>query len=724
MTFQFNHQYDLLEKTIHFPPPSSSIASTSISNNLEEDFSLKQETLAKIHTHSGDYITLATNVWDALIHRNPTIQEKVNQFTQRHRAKIKELLRGATWYKLKANLKDKMELGSEEEGISWQTFRNEAKKLIESMVETVAIQLELPKHHWFDTGTIGYQSDIDTVLCVESGVSEQDQMLLKILFDTGWSFVFQGLSGTQADIESYLMHPGQTKKTFSKLSSPEAKKNFIRLELSMAFLQARKGFGTNLKGWKTFQSQMLDQIDNFSLRSTLGQIFNEVEAFESVILTGIEEAQSQFGKNQRSPEELKQASLIYKTARLLTLSKQMDDDLTQITRKQKFLDSSSQNIDSETKKNVIRELERLEVRLATCAAVRNSFFDEAYFTQGAFNVVCNNEGGQVSHKRDKNILSLLESNQENPKEFSIISKKTYPFSKTEELIASQQENLGMLQNKIHKCEYTKQEASQIAVEVSKYSERTMTSSVQLLDKVTTLYPENKIILSLFNEAKKIHYKTVELEKCKRQFVLNKETSKSTLETLLTETYKTSTHVNRSLHFDCLKEMLDRGGSAYGLEVEEEMLERKIKEDTQKLLDHFESNGKWGAEELLPKQKYDLALTFLKQKNYIQLKERSNDFQIEPPMPKLEAVLKARSGFPRLKDQEVQNLHQSSLQITTQAIDLVSKESVNRFHQLIGIVSAKILALSVECKIIPSPSFEHFQECSILEIWENTNPEDL
>lgn len=539
--------------------------------------------------HAGlTFDTLSTQLWKHLTNlpESPESQEiatKISAFKEEYATYI-DLLKGTTWKEhinvLEARLKDNPgDKEAKEESAKLAAFRAKAVHLQEELTQLAAKATCIPfgDKGWMRFGTAGNTSDIDNVYSTDSRTLHANQMLIKLFADTAYTYIFgeDSVSGLQLDIETYLEHPGSAQAMGPAFSGPLSNALFY-LELSMVQLAMRKNaFGTSEEGWSKHKEHC-KTFHNGPLQASLMQICSDVEILHAQVqvdilcellkhhppktLTQTEidrmaqkptvetiqslqtaATESVGGDEKAFQKAYKLASMAYKAPRLLKLSQQMDEDQRKI---------NALYTDPLRNGSQIREL---EMHLIARALLRNTFFDESYFTASAYNIVCDSEGGQLSKRRDEKILRTIEEHREgfrlSPRPISRVTRR--PRTPIE-CIISANENIAQFYAHTHESSQYTRTAYDLAIDSSKYAERITNSALTMLDLIEEQLqkaptqaatprssrmslkhilsrPKKQILETRLQEIRTqvlaLHKIATGLENCKRQAELNDEMNK-------------------------------------------------------------------------------------------------------------------------------------------------------------------------------------------------------
>lgn len=574
---------------------------------------LKSECLYLIYNTSSSFGELSNNLWDKLSGKslNPdlkestqaihaTIESEITDFKNKYDAEIKQMST-TNWKDYISDLSKKIANNPQSEELQekWKSiaeFRGAAVRLQNKLTGLAASAVGIEHTKWGAFGTPGNGSDIDNTYTSDPNIPQVDQMMVKFFADTLYTYIFGAdtLSGIQLDLETYLEHPGSAWDTEKEISGSSINQ-FYYLELSMGELQMRNACESDAE-WNAYKASRIRKFSD-PLKEVLEKIFKEVELFYKSVqinilcevlkkynnietdpyqkneimqsedgLAKLHNAARQAVENSiglgpqgkaHSPEFLdkaykqavKRADAIYKCPRLMKLSELMDQDVTELNN----LLKSDLPASKKTEKK-----DEIELRLAARARLRNSFFDESYLTSGAYNIVCDREGGQLSKRRDDENLRLLETARltSNVLDFPIVSRKFRSRATPIEHVNSARENSAKLYHENHSKhqnpspdkteEEVYKEKVDIAINSSKYAERTTSSSLEALKMMQKKINELKssspdsVELDLLQQEieqtqikiSNLHKKAGGLEKCKRQTEINDTTTKKCLENVL------------------------------------------------------------------------------------------------------------------------------------------------------------------------------------------------
>lgn len=711
------------------------------------------------------------------------IKNEIATFKSKYCTRI-EQMRKTTWKKYIGALSKKIEENPQSKMLQkeWNQiaeFRAAAIQLQNKLTALAALITGI-KHssdEWSAFGTDGNESDVDNTLSTSS-IPQIDQMLIKVFADTSYTYIFGSgaLSGDFFDIETYLEHPGGAREVEVKISKTVMGQLYY-LELSMAELEMRNAFGDNIKGWNSYTANCLN-YHTAPFRDILDSIFCDIELFyrqvHSDILSKFLFISFSNDIANRPPLTLdtnyKMSAKAYKFARLITLSHQMDQDILELAKLP---------CKDERNSNDINKADLLELRIAARGLLRCSFFDESYLTCGAYNITCHREGGQLSKRRDEEILRKVEVCRTASSIFDmpIISKKLRSTATPLEYVISAKENSAKFYHIVfayscninNKTSVTKslqnllEEKIDIAICSSKYAERVTSSSLavlkmmqQKLNKEFNLNKDLQEELANVNaKALLLHQIASGLEKCKRQKEINDLIAKKLLKEAL----------SKKIGFEIQSNEKFNNQMKY------------INEAIDSIIEKFQPDGKYFNQELTPTDKYNLYLCQFEQHVFKPLNHLSKEYLTEtkcgstqalfsnqvttnsltlskkitqnqnnknffyffkPSLPlrkdeeagpaakltsgdpAIDAIIRAKAGLSRIGDLEVQALHKLSR--NTQMMRELGLGSINEiegYFNDINILSSSILKLAQATGIVPLPV--KTIGISLINLWQKTDP---
>lgn len=434
---------------------------------------LKRELLGEFESavaSQPNFPNLSEKTLELVQSKYPALTEKIVAFQSRHNDKCSALKGGLSWSVIKKNYADG--LISDQEMEQWEKFRQEAKNLIEEMVNQIVRDTGRPEPKWVAIGTPGYASDIDNVIYSEPK-DEYGIALGKALFDTLWLAIFKGTSGRQIDLETYTSQIGN-RETLTKLESEDQKAQYAAIGFMGAHIQNYRCLNAEQK--EKYQKKFLDLVEKqlgAPKREVYAKLFKDVEDFENHIQSEIcKKGNLDEKKVDVNSETYKLAKFAYKTPKILQISKRIQE--------------CENKIDALRKRgNNTKEIEKLEVEIAEYGLMREAFMDEGYVSQGAYLDICKRGGGQAEARQWEAVSHQLHHGTgmgitSAPAQSSV--------SSPQDLVESIQENAALAVLKYEAYE----DHTQGIIETSKYSDRITTAAGALLKQVTS--QEDKVVL--------------------------------------------------------------------------------------------------------------------------------------------------------------------------------------------------------------------------------------
>ena len=672
-----------------------------------------KSTIIKAIFKPNGFNTAAGDIWYELKFRNRDIQAKIDAFKKRHPDKVSQLQKSSWKDKIKEE-GSKMRTVVDAQGASWESFREEARQLQEEVVELAAKELGIPTPDWKNEGTRGYQSDIDNVIVPKPQTKEINQMLIKILADTCWYYMFGGLSGTQADLEVYLPHPGFSRATELNMS-PESAPQFTRLELEMGLLEVFRGFD-NPADWESFIEDFIEsmpemQVEIESIRQNIETFESAIQegtlrqAYMNVFLQGVEEPRTQvrtYDVAQKldiselhqmifSPDELQKARYQYTAPRLMIISELMDKNNKLIKSKKSQLTSTVANT------TLIQEISKLELANASYAALRNALFSESYSTQSAMITVGGAKAGQREKRHiEESIESMSSAIEKNRELFYIMPKPKYAKITYTTLAMSALENFGKAIGTMEEqSETTPVRFESSLIKASKYLERSTFFISQAVDSI----PEE--IGELHQLSKEMVATCMELEKCKR----------GKLTFIMAE--------------QLILEALDPDKKT-----------EKFSKNLEEFFNKFKMDGEYYGQEILPKELYEAAMAYFCA-NVLEELPHEEDGNVFSSHPNFDVAIMGLCGFPSVispnpssrdraliplleKRPKLGEVIQSQNAIVLEELELNSPQQINLFLKQVSIIIQTVISSGIEKGLMVPPS--NIYDCSLVSMWASADEE--
>ena len=762
----------------------------------------------------------------------PESTREFDAFLCFHQEKLQKI-REKGWLELKTNPAtggDRMKMNVQKGGLSMENFRvtflNKTIGLVQDILRSTGCE-QVGRHDAF--GTDGYNSDIDTNFMPPKDMPEEMQMMEKNLIDIICFSKLGGFSGDKLDIESYIEHPSSVYGTGNPnfFFTKEGKQGFSRVEANMYFLQMRRTFKANIEGWVNFKKIQLERAFSPDYCEALAHIFVDVDTFEDNVTDDINRVMIKHSmmypkgeENNMSRELLheacekikavipnadKAATMSYKSSRLIKLSKQMENDKIKLKKLEPQLVQlgailSNQALPPQLREEYTQELlgleqeaDQIKIRILMRAGLRLAYFPEGYVTHGAFQVICEREQGQRYQQTTGNALKQIELQRRlgplealrsirEEEQIKAIrpglhysrSEKTPPTH--QEMISALNENLSMYINHFnHKAESSTPQESVIAN--SKYTERTVKMGMQLISQLYRTMAQKGVIphcKEIEKECQEIYFITSELEKCKRQVILNYTATKELLlqrfeeKRIIGDNNKMIAAVVNVIRQNTTASLEDKNKFNLKLDAAEEnekkdvddqdekikledVLEEarqhpKFKEDIEavekqtkllndaiavknkpelkrvieKILKMGEPGGKFSKEKtLLPEDKLLILRAELAELPFIQPVYDTG----------ITSILQARCGFPgvlkymgykepiEMPEGLIKKQHKKALEITLDKLNLSSAENIEKFNQRILDLTINISNLCLQHGVGYLPGKERDQDFSLINLWQ-------
>lgn len=571
---------------------AASLKSTTAAEATHAPAQARAAVLRIVSSATGSYASRSDGIWSYLTSEHCPYGNEIKQkldSLQKNSEELCKLLNAPPpkgWKDKIAELEEADRKGdptARQKLMQLEASRQAVKGSFEELIALASSSLGLPPSRWEAFGTPGYRSDIDNVCTPSPQMSECDQMLTKVLFDTGWMHGLRGLSGSQADLETYLMHPARSRDSTLNLRTPQAMQKFNNLELTMSYLDMRRAYGSDIKGWEEYKQQQLASFPE-PLRPSLREIFADVEGFEDLISKEIKEFTANETDAPNAQEGAKRAAMAYKTQRLITLSKQIDENKQELEGLTQQLAKLSPTAEATRERaRLMNQIERCEMTIVFRLGMRNALFDESYLTRAAYLEVCEaeDEDAQIPQRRDELVLGKIgtDSRMTDVRHFALLSasyerketlKREAPLHHVtvSERIFSARENHSKFKSKMMKYQHKAasllkegrvKEANEImqhaAIESAKYAKRTALACLRAMTEVKNAFKKHfedfkqtmeklqippdqrkeeeekwkKIhgedrVEAAYKEAVEMLAVTGDLEKCKRQFVVGSDLS--------------------------------------------------------------------------------------------------------------------------------------------------------------------------------------------------------
>lgn len=630
--------------------------------------------------------------------------EALDKLKEKHSEKITQLKEHG-WHGMKGQA-NMTEVG--EDGTSYDQFRldvvNGVQKLSLGIMEECGFK---NPGKYSATGTPGWNSDIDTVYFAPEGMSEEMQIVQKTLFDMIFLETFGGLPGNLFDTESYLSHAGMGLQTEKSLETPEGHAAFTRLEMTGAALQmVRQCGGPESEAWQAFKASHFEHAgDDVELKNALGEIFSDVEEFESHLNEQVERQVLRENGFLKESESLSRSEISEKCAEIVT-EKPLALKLATMSYKAEGLVRVSQEIDELQSSQggltpQARDVQKLKI--ASLSMLRTTFFDEGYYAQGTFSKTCSNVTGQMHQRKIEDFRETLATASRSNADINLLIAQGRGFDfhidQTPKTSSSQHASSvfenhafyrGHFEHKVGDSHDDLDKHLKAVVATSKYSERVVDAAHALISSVPEGSPIVERAKTQLEKTQKILDKTRELEKVKRAKQLNSSTSKALIGAQLSP-------------------------------IDRERFEKDFSNFEKRIEDlRFE-------ESLTPEDHYLLLLDNLAHAGYSQFEiAEENDYRGLPitSNPYFSDVLKARCGCQpdkkvneRAAVEEGERLSailSQSHSLTVSELELNSVKKVKKFNRDIEGIATLAVHLSLSAGQMPKPEAKgNFREAVTL-----------
>ncbi len=586
-------------------------------------------------------------------------------------AKIHMLTSAGGWKALKGT----QNMSTPIDGQSMEAFRIEAVQRLTSLALNAmkTMGFDPPGTH-LASGTSGWDSDIDSVYEAPSGMSEEMQIVEKLIIDTVCWRLFQSLPGVLLDTEFYVRHSASTLNTQEQLFTEKGLAGYAMVELNAIALQILRqsnsehpeNCGLTTAGLEWFRQKLIPQLSPTIAEAISRSLIGVIQIARQLRLEVVRAVRRPaVPSSELSPDAFLLAFENTKANTLIKICRYMDKLQAKLISLRPTIFRSDQKLNEE------RDL--IQVQLAALGALRTWFLGESYLTQGAFRDICESPIGQMARRQVERMHTERYLSPNQPIGFHLQTSLITPASALQ-LASSALENLSMYQSHFH------QPSTSELIAQAKYSERIISSVCRLValsrsskvleNQSTSIQRE---ITTLSEEAWNLYFQASELETLKRNRIL----SYSATVALLME--------HTGLSEDQIKLVLSR--------------------DPQKLLIPLD-------ESILASDRVYILIMALKEVLGVELS------------PAILSIIKARCGVPKMNfgehqdetvfikpDEErfISDCMSRSREITLQKLDLQTSDKILRFNDSIQRLVFTSYAHSVSCKVIPQPGWVYESE---------------
>lgn len=230
---------------------------------------------------------------------DPAINNKIEEFQNKHEKKIATLNNNGGWLKLKKQLGSKMadkQSDPDGQGVSYEQFRKDLNTLTTEIVNTANKKMGIPQIKAGGAGTPGYNSDIDLnmkPLSEKEPLTTGDWTVCRAMANLVSVQILGNMPGPTIDTEWYV----DRKFLGEHVKSDGAKSQIATLDLAMGIMQAREGFKSEPKQFEAFKQMQLKNSPK-EMVGVKKQLFAQVEKFyEKMEIDIAKEMLGQKGEN-------------------------------------------------------------------------------------------------------------------------------------------------------------------------------------------------------------------------------------------------------------------------------------------------------------------------------------------------------------------------------------------------------------------------------------------
>lgn len=414
----------------------------------------------------------------------------------------------------------------------------------------------------------------------------------------------------------------------------------------------------------------------------------------------------------------------FKCKALLNIGREMDACKEKITSLDKQIEKEQEPTSQASNfqkliKRVIKgntlqmDREQAYLRLGNLALIRDSFFDEGYNTEGAFIKVCFRAEGQMHLRKVESFQNKLRVSRDASgvvPEYQL-GEAQRTKSNAQQNASSAFENIAMYKGHFEHNLAGKelQHYQDAAIETSKYSERALSASMELLEEMEKANPQLKEVDSK-NEAVKAAARAFQDVKKDVEDTLNLARN--------LEQVKRGKVLNKASAMQLLWKELSPGKDAVDTAKLLEVLERVLEKDKPEF--RFE-------ETLLPEQKYLAMIGGLS--GHIEWEMEGEVVKLDKDgLPKtkntkVELILKARCGLePSLEEEKgaLVAVHDQGKEITLQGCGFTHQDIIVGFNKRTERLTLQVYKMAIERKLIPCPTASKNKDLSAQSVWQQVS----
>lgn len=677
------------------------------------------ERCLKLFEEGHEFTAVSKQLLEVFKERCPEQAKETAAFTGQH-ANTLTTLREKGWASVKADKSvDMKRVG--DEGVSYETFRKQAVDLVQDscLAMLKAMGHDESRKSFSAFGTVGWDSDIDTVFSPQGPMSMQMQVLTKAMFDVFFKAFFHELPGKLLDTECYVRHPGEAFATENQLSET-TRQAFSLIEEHAFFLQACMQMRESPELWKGVKETILrDQTPEVpgspreapSLDSTFADIEGLADCVTEAVESGIENKYQMMMRVARDIDQQTQRidhidsevehidqAIEQHRKNLRDLDKDIAATTTNVALKSNLESSKEllqQSLDRllPMREQLITshkdERARCEVARARAALLILSCEDEGYLTQGAYRRVCEVKGGQKYQRSVETSQKKLEGSMvEGLLPLDVAIQGGLFLKPAQRLQASPQENMSsMMENwAMYRGHFQKKEshtgsALEALIATSKYSQRALAAAYALMDQLGI--PES--ITAQRSGLKELLFETAEQELAKRGKWLNYS---ATVELLVAQI---------ASNFE--KELEKELGKEHISETVQNVLQETVKVVKKAVGDAVTEAGLWEndtarEDSMLSQDYYGLLETKLKG----HLLAKDFEPELVPNLvntPEIMNIMKARAGFYQQDDKAVLQVLSEGRKMTKARYTLDNDSGVETFNKHVDAAVLRVFQMAMQ-----------------------------
>lgn len=445
-----------------------------------------QESISLIGNHHGSQKELHEKII-TYFKSIPLIQFTIDQFFQipennekRHILQCGKI----SWHDLKTNpklrgdfpLDSPRDLNHEviEPDSSWEGFRLGVEQLLSDCSNLILRHLKITPIKTIACGTIGTQADLDLVFSQHHNAkykkhTEEELFLGKVLFDTLFEDVCHFLPGPLLDLETYTSHPGERRifeTLYQNKASASIQKKYVYIEKLLVIMQAALSLPQHI--WEMMKAHFLNSTKH--QKEIIKGMIAECETFLQVVRNGenrellmdmyedesvtLDQQLTHHQSRLLAEKRLSSEDVVKEIEQLATKFRQQDPikarsymmsyTMPILMRLSHAITELDEAIE---RKKPSKAKDEDQISILLRLGLRGTQFPESYFTNGAYNSVCADRGGQIETMQKRHSLYALQKTGtfERPSKFS--KRRNGSESYTSEIFDAIHRDLGSLYGK-------------------------------------------------------------------------------------------------------------------------------------------------------------------------------------------------------------------------------------------------------------------------------------